>query len=83
MPHPEFDDEGLKGNCELCGERYDVMSPFPSLSEVAEFWVPKTLFATSPNYQRIFEEGGHTMHEEGFGIVVHGQCGLDAGLEMA
>jgi hypothetical protein len=31
------DPDDMQGDCEICGERYDVRSPLPSISEIGEF----------------------------------------------
>lgn len=58
------DESGVRGDCEICGERYDIEDPRPSMNEVAEF----ATFDGDGNY---------------VGVVAHGQCGIDRGLEMA
>lgn len=33
--------DGMKGDCDICGEPYDQTSSRPSMNEVGEFWDPE------------------------------------------
>jgi len=73
MPIEEDTEYGMIGTCDICGERFNTASRHPSLSEVGEMCDPEV---TPGAYGEEFTRGIK------WGIV-HGQCGIDKGWQMA
>lgn len=63
---PYTNSKETKGFCDICGERFDLEDPRPSMNEVAEFFDPS-----------------REWNEETNSFLVHGQCGLDRGYQLA
>lgn len=64
------EDKGL-GECDLCGDWFDLNSSTPSRAEVGEFVRDRTEHDA---------EGSVAIIEH---VIAHAQCGIDHGLEMA